>query len=150
MPCSGVFHRRASREKMIYDLTNKLERRRALVKLRKMLSDKDTIEIKKITRRSKSQNSYLHVLFALWGSETGYTVEESKSLVKRALGYTYEKDGEVFPMSTRKFTTDEMSVLIDRFRMWSSDHGIYLPSSEEYYENYAQIMNQVQSEERFQ
>jgi len=84
--------------------------------------------------RSLDQNAYFHVIAKIWGDELGYTLEESKTLIKRELGYYYEKNGQKFLESTVNMDTKRMAELTDKFRAWSSaEFGIYLPYPEEYF-----------------
>jgi len=130
---------------MILNLSIQADRHKAQVYFDKLLSDESPIELKKIHRgRSISQNRYLHALFALFGGECGYTIEEAKIVVKRALGYVYEKESHQFLMHTSRMTTKELSEFIDRFRNLSAQQGYYLPSADEMNENYVEIMKQVE------
>lgn len=99
----------------------------------KLLKDGSKIELRKIApKRSIDQNSYVHVLFTLWGFHFGYTTTEAKQVVKDHLGYTYVKNGIKFYAKTSEMDTKVISVFIDKFRNFSSHEGCYLPTAEEY------------------
>lgn len=118
---------------MKYDLKKDFEKQCAQDYLNRLIERGATVEVKQIRRRrSSNQNSFVHVLFALWGMSTGYTIEEAKTEIKRALGYHYEKNGKKFLVKTSTLDTAEMAAFIDKFRRWSNDNDIYLPTSEEY------------------
>ena len=132
---------------MKYDLSKSYDRQKAREYLSKLIESESKVELKKIhPKRSLSQNSYLHVLFNLWGSEFGYTIDEAKDTVKDALGYTDEAAkgnllNQIIPFSrvsvhrkkTSEMDSKELTIFIDKFRDWSADTcGLYLPSSEEF------------------
>ena len=111
------------------------------------------VELKKIhPKRSTSQNSYLHVLFTLWGNEYGYSVDETKYNVKYALGY-YDQElikegllGVVSYHSTSKMDSKELTTFIEKFRDWSaSTCGLYLPSADEYVLHQFSIDNDLEN-----
>ena len=138
---------------MIYDLKNQLHRdqfsRRSNTLLEK---GHDVVELKVKTSRSLRQNSYLHLLFAFFAQECGYSsmrvdgdevdgpsyVKEQiyKRLVNKDM-FVREIDdpfvGKVtFVRSTASLSKEEMTLTIERFRNWSSQEaGIYLPSADE-------------------
>lgn len=86
-------------------------------------------------RRSIPQNSYLHLLFAAFGLEFGYTLEEVKQdIFKEQVNpdvFYLGQVGEIIEVARWKSTADldtkEMTLCIDRFRDFSSQHGCYLP-----------------------
>ena len=136
---------------MILDLHKEDHRKRAQVYFDKLMEQHAKMEIKKIPqRRTLSQNAYLHVLFSLWGNEYGYSIDESKIVVKRALKYTYERNGETFLKHTSGMDTKELSEFVDRFRNWSVAEGFYLPSADEIGENYADYAYEIDRAERNQ
>jgi hypothetical protein len=119
---------------MIYDTSYPEEKKRAEVRFESLLSKGKKFELKEIkAKRSLSQNSYLHVLFSLYGIENGYNLIESKSLVKRSCPWMiYETKGVKFVRETSKLDKDEMTKFIEWFRNWSGQQGCYLPNAEEY------------------
>ena len=109
------------------------EKNRAETYFAKLVKDGAKIELKKISPpRTINQNSYVHVLFTLWGNHFGYTTDEAKQVVKERLGYTYFKHGTMFYTKTSTMNTKELTRFIDVFRNWSASEGCYLPSAEEY------------------
>ena len=102
---------------MILDLNNSIDLTKAKTYFAKLIESGAKIELKKIPeKRTLKQNSYLHKLFTLYGGEYGWTVDEAKVIIKRELGYTYQKDGEWFVLHTSGMDTKELTVFIDRFR----------------------------------
>ena len=122
---------------MILDLHIPVDRQKAETYFAKLLKDESAIELKKIHQnRTNSQNRYVHALFAIFGFQFGYTIDEAKATVKRKLGYIYEKNGTWFLKKTSLMSTAELSEFIDRFRNYSASVGCWLPSSGEFYNDY--------------
>ena len=132
---------------MKFELSKTYDQQKAMEYLNKLIKSESKCEVKKLhPKRSTSQNSYLHVLFTLWGKEFGYTMNEAKDTIKDALGYTYEADkgklfNQIIPFSrvsvhrkkTSEMDSKELTIFIEKFRDWSADTcGLYLPSPDEY------------------
>ena len=81
-------------------------------------------------KRSINQNSYLHLLFGLFGLEFGLTLDESKQLIKYKF-LSYKKKGKDFVKQTSKLDTKEMTIFIEKFRKFSSENSCYLPGANE-------------------
>ena len=85
-------------------------------------------------------------MFGLYGCETGYTLEEAKTVIKRENPFMiYEKGGRQFLKSTADLSKDEMQYFIDWMRDFAAADGIYLPSSDEYLENQHTIDKQLEN-----
>jgi hypothetical protein len=124
---------------------------KAEVYFTKLVKDGSKIELKKIPeKRTIKQNSYVHVLFMLWGTHFGYSLDEAKQVVKSHLGYVYEKNGTWFCTKTSGMDTKELTTFIDRFRNWSSSEGLYLPSAEEYNLRHFDYSQEVERAEQIQ
>jgi len=120
---------------MRFDTSIPYQRENAIVYIKQLLDDKARFEIKKIhPKRSNQQNSYLHVLFSMYGLNFGLTLEEAKQDIKIDLGYTYEKNGKTYLKST---VTDSKTLtdFIEAFRNLSASRGKYLPSPNEISDN---------------
>ena len=129
---------------MLLDLSLQSDCLKAETYFAKLVKDQSAIEIKKIQKkRTNQQNRYVHALFSLFGLEWGYTTEEAKTVVKRELGCTYEKNGLYFLSRTSEMNMKELTEFIDRFRNFSASHGLYLPSSDEFDTNYIEILKQI-------
>lgn len=136
---------------MLLDLSIPAEQHKAQVYFDKLLTNQEKIELKKIPKkRTLKQNSYVHVLFTLWGSHWGYSVDEAKITVKRALGYVYQKHGQEYFTATSTMDTKELTTFIDRFRHWSADGGLYLPSSDEIGDNWEYYAREIERSEIMQ
>ena len=117
---------------MKYDLSIKEDRYKAAAYFEKLMDKNSKIEIKKIyPKRTGDQNSYLHVLFSMYGLEFGYTIDEAKVVIKRDLGYIYEKNGVKFLEHTSEMSTLQLTDFIKKFRNLSSTQGLYLPEPHE-------------------
>lgn len=135
---------------MLYDLTNDKEARQASNDLNKHIATDHVIEIKRVfPKRTTSQNAYFHVLLGLFGGHFGWSVDEVKDFIKLKFGYVREMFGETIPRSSADFTTQEMTDVIDRFRKFSADQGLYLPDPDGYIDNWAFFQNEVAAYERY-
>ena len=119
---------------MKYELSKTYDQQKALEYLNKLIKSESKCEVKKIhPKRSTSQNSYLHVLFAIWGKHFGYYMDESKQTVKYALEYYKINDkGATVYAKTSEMDKAELAKFTDKFRTWSAIEGCYLCSPEEY------------------
>ena len=100
------------------------------------------VEIKKRHhQRSKSQNSYLHLILGYYASEFGYSIEEVKmDVFKRVCNADIfvrerkNKRGVIvrYIRSSASLDTAEMTTAIERFRNYSAmEAGLYLPAPDE-------------------
>jgi hypothetical protein len=136
---------------MKLNLSKPDEAKQAETYFAKLLKDGSKIELKKINPpRSINLNSYIHVLFTLWGSHFGYSLDEAKQTVKIQLGCTYQKFGMICYEKTSKMTTKELSEFVDKFRNWSASEGLYLPTAEEYLLRHFDYSQEVDRAERQQ
>ena len=117
---------------MKYTLANQVEAMAAQEYLSRLVNDKRTVEIKRVVkRRSLGQNAYLHLLLGAFGAEFGYTIDEVKDIYKQLNKsiYEYDKNGRIFMRSSAVLTTEEMTKSIDKFRAYSSEIGLDLPTA---------------------
>ena len=129
---------------MLYDLSKEFETNQARSLFEHLIGKRVLIELKeRKPKRSLNQNAYLHVLFSLFGINFGYTIEESKTLIKRELGYFYTKNGQKFLSHTSEMDSGQLTTFIEKFRNYSSGLGCYLPSADEYKCNYAYFDRQI-------
>ena len=122
---------------MKYNLSNKCEYDNAIKYLNKLIKKCAKIELKEIRKqRTLQQNAYLHALIAFFAKEQGYApqeLEKCKLDIKTALGYAKLIDGDWYGVSTSAMNTKQLSLFIDKFRMWSDQEmGCYLPQSHEF------------------
>ena len=112
---------------MKYDLTKDTEVKRLKRRLEFLLEKESKVELKEIRKtRTLSQNAYLHVVITLYGIEYGYTIEESKTLLKRTCEFmAYEKNGNKFLKTTRGMDTKEMTEFIESAREETEDDFMY-------------------------
>lgn len=119
---------------MKYDLKNATEAGEAMSFLLEQVKAEKKVEVKVIRpRRSLNQNSYLHLLIGAFGAHFGYTLDEAKTVYKRQVNpeiYVYEKNNIKFLRSSADLDTAEMTKSIDRFREFSKEHGLPLPTAE--------------------
>ena len=130
---------------MILDLAQPHERQKFQSYATTLLERRKKVELKEIKpKRTVDQNSYMHVLFALYGIETGYTLAEIKTILKREYGLIYEKQGEKFLRSTADLDSGEMSKFIDFIRDHAGQNGCYLPTADEYKLNHAHYEYEIE------
>lgn len=136
----------------MYSLTDSVDVERFRHKARQLIKKGADIELKEIRPvRTLRENRYVHALLGLLGGELGYSIEEIKVVAKRSCPFMrYEKDGIPFLKHTSMLDTKEMSDFIDWLRNWASiEHGIYLPTSEEYINNNIHIDKQICSRQSY-
>lgn len=126
---------------MKYDLKNEQERKDAQDYLSKLLEQKVIVDItRKFTRRTYSQNNYLHLLLSYCALEFGETLEYFKHFVwKQHINkdifltqYVNPKTGEVRDdwKSSADLDTKQMTVAIERLLDFAPrEMGIQLPSA---------------------
>ena len=136
---------------MKFDLENSLEVQKAKTRFDYLVSQKAKIDLLKINpKRSTNQNSYLHVCITLFGIHVGLTIEEAKTHLKRSCGFmVYDKNGEKFLKMTSKMDSLELTEFIGWIRNYASDNGLYIPNSEEYYDNKFYFDREIESNKEY-
>lgn len=124
---------------MIYDL--KTQKEKFLVKVANLLEKQATIELIEKNYKTVQQNRYLHLIITWFAIENGYEIEFVKQeyykklsnpeifVVKRWDKFT-QKDID-YIRSITDVTKEEMTLSIERFRIWAAQNGTYLPESNE-------------------
>lgn len=128
---------------MRYDLTSPLDAQNACARLDLLTRRGATIDItEKKPRRSISQNAYLHLIIAYFGTQTGYEAEWVKQQYYKRhcnpdtfIATRYDPligSNVAYLRSSATLTTEEMTLTIERFRTWAAQEGgIYLPSPDD-------------------
>ena len=127
---------------MIYNLSNPLDKANFLLRVKKLAESGVIVDLtEKKPRRSLPQNKYLHVILAYFGTQTGNTLEWVKQQYYKKLVnpdiFIREKNDKYLGRikvlrSSADLDTSEMSLSIDRFRIWSAQEaGLYIPSPDE-------------------
>ena len=126
---------------MIYDLSKPLDREKFKLRVNHLFAQGKQVELVEKTKRSLSQNSYLHVILGILAIDQGETIEYVKEnyykrLVNPDLFILHKEDrilGRVDVLrSSRDLTKEEMSSSIEKLRNWASKElGCYLPSADE-------------------
>lgn len=103
------------------------------------------VELKVIReKRTLSQNAYLHVCITLFAIEFGYTLDESKTHLKRSCHFMrYDKSGETYLKRTRDLNTKELTKFIEWLRTYSAEKGCYIPTADEYKEQQFAIDREI-------
>lgn len=136
---------------MFLDLSNATDVKKAETYFSKLKKGKEKIELKKlIKKRSLNLNSYLHVVITLFAIEYGYTLDESKTLLKRLCGFmVYEKEGVKFLKKTSKLDNKECSDFVSWIRNYASQQGLYIPTAEEYKLNQFNIDKEINNYKQY-
>ena len=119
---------------MLLDLNKALDRSKFQDRSKKLLEKRCIVDLTEKTGRTIKQNKYLHVILSYFGSELGYTLQESKTLFKTLNKeiFHYEKNNCKFVKSSADVSKVELTKAIDSFRRWSNDNaGLYIPEADE-------------------
>jgi hypothetical protein len=136
---------------MLLDLAIQEDLKKAELYFKTMVISKFKIELKRILpNRSISLNSYLHVCISLFSIEFGYTLEESKTLLKRKCSFMiYEKNGLKFLKKTRELNNKECSEFVEFIRNYAAQHNLYIPDAEEYKTNKFNIDKEINKNKEY-
>ncbi len=116
------------------------------------LRKKDCIvELKQIRKpRTIQANKYLHVLISLFAIETGYNLDEMKIFLKRECSFMrYSKLGTIFLKKSSELDTKELADWITWIRDYAGVQGFFLPSSEDYHRNWAEIEKEIEQHKTY-
>lgn len=98
-----------------------------------------TIELIKDVR-SLQQNKWLWKIFTIIGNEWGYDKDDMKELILREIKHTRiienKKTGEeiIKVKDTHNLNKIDFSDLAERVLRFASEHGLYIPTPQEYFE----------------
>jgi hypothetical protein len=125
---------------MKFNLTNDIDIARFRTRVEYHLR-KQTPNVELTEKRTKKQNSYLHLIIGWFAIESGNTIDFVKrNYYKKAANsqtFLLEKEdkflGKVEELrSSADLTSGEMTLSIERFRNWAAQQaGIYLPDANE-------------------
>lgn len=124
----------------MYDLSSDFQRKAFLARCENLMDKGSVIELTEKSFRTPNQNRYLHLLIGVVAMETGNSLEDAKRC--------YFKDtcnADIFHVqhrdkmgnyidhirSTAELTKEEMSLAIDRFKLWGHHNGIYMPNPDD-------------------
>ena len=125
---------------MLYHLKDEFSRQKFIVRVAHLLEHAVLVELTDATRRSSSQNNYLHAVLGAVALHVGESLEYVKQeIYKRMVNpdiFVEEHDNPVlgrvvFLRSSADLNKEEMSESIDRFRKWAAEQGIYTPSPDD-------------------
>lgn len=136
---------------MKLNLSNTYDKERAKTRLKVLIDKGAKIELTEIKgKRTIRQNSYLHVCISLFAIEYGYNLDEAKTLLKRQCEFMkYSKNGQLFLKRTREMDTKELTEFIEWIRNYSSQQGLYLPTSEEYLLHRFEIDKEIEQNKNY-
>ena len=120
-----------------YNLTSELDRQKFKTRTEALLKKGAVVSLEERTCRSLSQNAYLHLLIGVVAMEVGTTLEDAKveyfkklcnkELFEVKFYDPLQRVERTALRSTASLSKEEMSVAIDRFKMWASLNDIYMP-----------------------
>lgn len=125
---------------MQYNLATELDQERFVNRANALLQKGVVVELTEKTFRSPNQNRYLHLLIGVVAMDTGVGLEYAKReyfkrLVNKDLFVIKKSDkfaGEIEDLrSSADLTVEEMSMAIDRFKIWGAENGFYMPNPED-------------------
>ena len=127
---------------MKYDGKNPLHAQQARTRLEKLIREGKMFELtEKKPARTRSQNSYLHLILSYFAAQTGDTPEWVKQKYYKELvnpqTFVRERDDKFlgrmkYLRSSAELDSAEFSLTVERFRNWSAAQaGIYIPSPED-------------------
>ena len=136
---------------MLLDLAIQEDLKKAELYFKTMVISKFKIELKRILpNRSISLNSYLHVCISLFSIEFGYTLEESKTLLKRKCSFMiYEKNGLKFLKKTSTLNNKECSEFVEFIRTYAAQQSLYIPDAVEYKTNKFNIDKEINKNKEY-
>ena len=136
---------------MLLNLSNNQDFKKAETYFYKLAESESKIELKKIIpKRSISLNSYLHVCISLFAVEFGYTLDETKTLLKRLCSFmVYKKNGIKFLKKTSKLDNLECSKFVEFIRNYASQQGLYIPDADEYLSNKFNIDKEINKNKEY-
>ena len=136
---------------MLLDYTNPEDVKKGELYNKTMIISKFKVELKRILpNRSISLNSYLHVCISLFSIEFGYTLEESKTLLKRKCSFMiYEKNGLKFLKKTSTLNNKECSEFVEFIRNYAAQQNLYIPDADEYKTNKFNIDKEINKNKEY-
>ena len=135
---------------MKYNLKEQIDLNKAMTRFEALVEKGAKIELKEIRpTRSLPQNAYLHVCLSLYGIHFGYTLNESKTDLKRNYGLVYEKSGKKYLRSTANLDSKELTEFIEYIRDVAGQNGCYIPTSEEYLQNKFSIDKEIEQNKNY-
>jgi len=126
---------------MKLNLSDTVEQTKAREYFQKLIAEGAQIELKKFKpSRSNQQNRYFHLCCTLLSDYSGYTTDEVKMIIKNQLEFmSYLKGKHKFYKSSAELNTEEFTLLIDFTREFAHQHGVNIPTPEEYFNNQFEI-----------
>ncbi len=129
----------------------KTERNKFKFYVDKLIGIDCIVELTRIRKpRTIQQNKYLHVLIALFAIETGYNLDEMKTVLKRECNFMkYEKNGNIFLKRSSKLNTKGLTDWINWIRDYAGTKGFFLPSAEDYHRNWTEIEREIEQHKTY-
>lgn len=138
---------------MIYRLSDDIDREKATARWDALMKKGATVELSEKTRRSLSQNAYLHLLLGVLALHIGERMDYVKEAIfKQVINpetFIVRRNGMTYLRSTSKLEKEEMADCITRLKVWAlQEYDITLPDSDER-EKLARIEMEMQTARMF-
>jgi hypothetical protein len=124
---------------MIYDIRTQKEK--FLIRVAKLLEKQATVELTEKNYKTVQQNRYLHLIITWFAIENGTEIEWAKQeyfkklsnteIFVRKLWDNVTQEEKFYLRSITDISKEEMTLAIERFRIWSAQNGTYLPEPSE-------------------
>lgn len=136
---------------MKFDTSKPFDKNKAETRFKVLLEKGAKIELSEIkTKRSLSQNSYLHVVISLCAIEFGNNLDEMKTDLKRACEFMrYEKNGKSYLKRTRDMDSKELTEFIEWIIDFAGKEGLYIPSSDDYLMHRFEIDREIERNKQY-
>lgn len=125
----------------IYNNSDPLEKKRFLARAQYLADKGKLARLEDEDKRTLKQNDYMHTIIRILALDTGndfeYVKEQwFKKYVNREIFVVVTQDPYLGRNETLRSsascTKEELTIAIDRFRMFAAENGYYLPSPEEW------------------
>jgi hypothetical protein len=147
---------------MIYNAKSQFEANKARKRLEQLIERGKPFELTDITKRSNSQNSYVHLCLGILALELGYTLEYVKLNIwkmtwLRDMFYIDEvnkKTGEIYKRvrSSAELSKEEMSKAIEvLLEKASSECGVVLPNpnDQSYQDDFILMQREIYNNQQY-
>lgn len=124
---------------MVYSLSDSLDMKRFCKRIQALMKKGSTVELTEVMMKTVQQNRYLHLLLGVLAMETGNRMEFVKQNYLKKLAcpdifIVKQDDGiagrSVYLRSVADLSKEEMSLVIERFKVWSAEQGYYMPDAD--------------------
>jgi len=132
--------------KTVYNLSAEYDRNAFNQRCEALMNAGDVIRLERVPKPpTGNQNRFYWALIGIISDATGFSTDEAHTVCKREAGLYYTKEANrkhKFLRSTADLDTKEMSDYIEKVREIGTAIGCYMPTADEYVQNWAKIETQ--------